>query len=145
AVAGHRFQPAWSSAPPVRSAAEHQALQARHDDMEKRLKTPSAGQPAHVAREANPGPAVSPPSSPPHTAPGCPRANTDLDVELNSTIASGGICPSCLQDPVLEPSVAANGKYLFETGNWYAAVSSNSGASWTYNDPVNLTGEPGFC
>jgi hypothetical protein len=34
-----------------------------------------------------------------------------------------------------EPAVAVNGKYVFYTGNWYAARSTNGGSSWSYVDP----------
>jgi hypothetical protein len=45
------------------------------------------------------------------------------------------------------PSAANNGYVVFETGNWYAAVSSNGGQSFKYMDPA--TAFPpiygGFC
>jgi hypothetical protein len=34
-----------------------------------------------------------------------------------------------------EPTVAAAGKKFFVTGNWYASMSSDSGASWNLVDP----------
>ena len=34
-----------------------------------------------------------------------------------------------------EPAAANNGNLVFYTGNWYAARSTNGGASWTYVDP----------
>ena len=42
-----------------------------------------------------------------------------------------------------EPSVANNGKYVFYTGNKYAARSTDAGATWRYVDPY--ADFPGFC
>src|SRR6185503_16225648 len=42
-----------------------------------------------------------------------------------------------------EPSVAQSGKFVFYTGNWYAARSSAGGASWSFFIP--WTGMPDFC
>ena len=46
-----------------------------------------------------------------------------------------------------EPSVASSGNVVFETGNWYAAFSQDSGATFTYVDPFgDLAGtDGGFC
>ena len=45
----------------------------------------------------------------------------------------------------MSPSVANRGKYLLETGNWFAAKSSDNGSTWAYLDPYTLTGAPNFC
>ena len=42
-----------------------------------------------------------------------------------------------------EPAVANSGRYVFYTGNWYAARSTRSGNTWTYVDPY--AGMPTFC
>lgn len=34
-----------------------------------------------------------------------------------------------------EPALANSGKYVFFTGNWYAARSTNGGSGWSYVDP----------
>ena len=67
--------------------------------------------------------------------------STDLSIFRNSSLPAGG-----LRSGVNEPSTANNGKYIFATGNWYAARSGgNAGAaSWTYLDPFNIFGT-GFC
>ncbi len=59
----------------------------------------------------------------------------------NTSLPSGG-----LRSAVNEPSTDANGKFIFATGNWYAARSNNNGGatSWTYIDPFTLFGS-GFC
>lgn len=46
-----------------------------------------------------------------------------------------------------EPSVAVDQDGIFVTGNWYAARSADSGASWTWVDPANTVPEAagGFC
>ena len=47
---------------------------------------------------------------------------------------------------VNEPSVDGSGKYTFLTGNWYAARSSDNGATWTYVNPfASYTGSTNFC
>jgi hypothetical protein len=43
-----------------------------------------------------------------------------------------------------EPSTDANGANIFQTGNWYAARSTNSGSTWSFVDPFSLFGS-GFC
>lgn len=45
---------------------------------------------------------------------------------------------------VQEPSTDANGRNVFQTGNWFAARSTNGGTSWNYLDPYAMFG-PGFC
>lgn len=69
------------------------------------------------------------------------EAPTDLSIYRQSSLPAGG-----LMSAVNEPSTANNGKYIFATGNWYAARSINNGAasSWTYLDPFSLFGS-GFC
>jgi hypothetical protein len=57
----------------------------------------------------------------------------------NTLLPAGG-----LKSPVNEPSTDANGRFVFQTGNWYAARSTNSGGAWTYLDPFTLFGS-GFC
>lgn len=69
------------------------------------------------------------------------EAPGDLAIYRQSTLPAGG-----LKSAVNEPSAANNGKFVFATGNWYAARSINNGgaASWTYLDPFSLFGS-GFC
>jgi hypothetical protein len=48
-----------------------------------------------------------------------------------------------------EPSVAVNGNVVFYTGNWYAAVSTDGGATFRFIDPETSFKDPGpnsqFC
>lgn len=72
-----------------------------------------------------------------------PLADGDLSIEQNKSVA-GGICsPDCAASYVQESSIAGNGKYLWQTGNWYSAVSSNGGSSWSAVDPYALNAN--FC
>ncbi len=48
--------------------------------------------------------------------------------------AAGGLSTS----PIAEPSIAQNGKYVFETWNWGAARSVNGGATWSYINPYAM-------
>jgi hypothetical protein len=41
-----------------------------------------------------------------------------------------------------EPSVSSNNNVVFYTGNWYAAMSSDGGASFRYVDPFNSFPNP---
>jgi len=65
----------------------------------------------------------------------------------NSILGSG---TSGQTSVVGEPSVGSNGTGVFQTGNWYASVSSNSGTSFAFVNPFTLfptTGgfAGGFC
>jgi hypothetical protein len=65
------------------------------------------------------------------------KLNTSLGVQGHQNItASTG-----------EPSVAVNGDVVFYTGNWYAALSTNGGKTFSYVDPFTSFPEAGggFC
>lgn len=47
------------------------------------------------------------------------------------------------QSAINEPAHAQLGKYVFYTGNWYAAKSTNAGSSFTYTSPYSDF--PDFC
>lgn len=61
--------------------------------------------------------------------------------------ASPGGIPSGLTSVTDEPSAANNGNVIFMTGNWYAAVSTDSGATFSYLDPFSdfPASYGGFC
>src|SRR5262249_45982713 len=45
-----------------------------------------------------------------------------------------------------EPSLGVNGRVVFWTGNWYAAVSGNRGQTFSYVDPRSFPSvNGGFC
>jgi hypothetical protein len=49
---------------------------------------------------------------------------------------------------VCEPSVAVNGKVVFYTGNWFAALSVDGGSTFKFVDPFSTFPDPpgmGFC
>lgn len=125
------------------SPQQRATLQAR---LNKHLSLP-APKPQHIAQvtasSVNRGPAISQPK--PLTAPGGALADGDAVVEKNVSVAPGGICSGtgCGASDVQESSLAANGKYFMEVGNWFAATSSNSGASWTALNPYSINAN--FC
>jgi len=47
------------------------------------------------------------------------------------------IVPAGYGSHVMESSVATEGKYLFYTGNWFAARSINGGSTWTWMNPFS--------
>lgn len=55
----------------------------------------------------------------------------------------GSIIPNGYNSVINEPTVMANGKLAFMTGNWYAARSNDSGKTFSYIDPY--ADFPGFC
>ncbi len=64
--------------------------------------------------------------------------NTTLGPEADNHAASD----------VGEPSVATNGNIVFYTGNWYAALSTDGGATFRYVDPFHAFPDPpgmAFC
>jgi hypothetical protein len=63
-----------------------------------------------------------------------------LPLFRDSKLDSGG-----LRSPVGEPSTDANGKYVFNTGNWYASYSYDNGSTWAYLNPFTMFGISGFC
>jgi hypothetical protein len=46
------------------------------------------------------------------------------------------VTPTVYRSNVMEPSVGGNGPIIFETGNWFAARSTNYGVSWNYVNPI---------
>ena len=58
----------------------------------------------------------------------------NIGLALNSALTS----PATQQTAsnVDEPSTAINGDVVFYTGNWYAAVSTNGGKSFSYMNPA---------
>ena len=95
-----------------------------------------------AAAAPGPGPAPVPP-----TERRDPRAASDLLIKRDSVLAGA---PLGNTSAVAEPSVGASGSAIFQTYNWYAAVSSDNGGTWGYINPYrtfpttgNFSG--GFC
>jgi hypothetical protein len=59
----------------------------------------------------------------------------------------GGGAPSGFTSVVNEPSVGTNGNLVFQSGNWYAALSTDNGNTFSFVDPYttfpSING--GFC
>lgn len=68
-------------------------------------------------------------------APGPLADNTFTYFEANQLNPGGAGLGS---SSVNEPSVAQNGKYVFQTWNWGAARSTNGGNSWSYINPYTM-------
>ena len=69
------------------------------------------------------------------------RAPGDAQVYLNFSL--GATIPNSRKSNVLEASTAQNGKYVYFTGNWFAARSINGGSTWSYLNAYN--GMSDFC
>lgn len=55
----------------------------------------------------------------------------------------GNVVPGGYKSNVMESSVGTAGKYVFYTGNWFAARSQNGGKTWSYINPYS--GFSDFC
>jgi hypothetical protein len=70
-----------------------------------------------------------------------PMANTDeLTILTNTELQQ--VADQQTASNVGEPSVAINGNVVFFTGNWYAAVSSDSGKTFKFIDPNKAFKDP---
>jgi hypothetical protein len=66
----------------------------------------------------------------------------------NSIIPATGLPAGNGRSNTLEPSTGANGKNVFQTGNWYAARSFDNGTTWGYLNPFTIfrdTAVTNFC
>lgn len=127
------------AAPPARSAAEIARLQAAGDRTHIRANPTATDTAPARPRTAT---ALAPTIPQPLPAPSNPG---DFAVSQNSTIYP---LPAGTISVVAEPSVGNYGQYVFETGNWFAAVSTNGGDTFTVFDPeTTFTSPPGqrFC
>ncbi len=79
-----------------------------------------------------PGPPQAPAAVQPYPADGR-AADTDFVAFRNNALNIAGQGGSTSTTD--EPSVSSNGNTIFYTGNWYAAVSTDSGASFSYLSP----------
>jgi len=78
--------------------------------------------------------------SPSEIRPWAPQADTvgskmggdPFLLEVNTTPSSAA---TGFSSTVNEPSVAGTGDYVFYTGNWYGAASTNGGQSWMFVNP----------
>jgi hypothetical protein len=101
-----------------------------------------------------PGPAVRSPLSPESRNTAAPPAASALPVAPNAAgdfvtfVASplSGL-PANMSSTAPEPSVASHDQIVFVTGNWYAALSTDNGVSFSYVDPYTTfpAVNNGFC
>ena len=83
------------------------------------------------------------PPPPAQTLPGTMAITVPFDMNRGLTDAE----TSGLTSTVNEPSVASRGNEVLMTGNWFAAFSTDAGASFTYVNPANTfpSASNGFC
>jgi hypothetical protein len=99
--------------------------------------------------DPDPSPAATPEEGAAPPRPGAPGAlalTSDLAVTRNVALGSSANNDSAAD--VDEPSVASNDDVVFYTGNWYAAVSTDSGQTFQFVDPFSTFPDPpgmGFC
>lgn len=69
------------------------------------------------------------------------------DFRLFQNVVMADAATSNTTSQVGEPSLANNGKWIFLSGNWYASVSLDHGATWKYVDPYSMfpAANGGFC
>lgn len=82
----------------------------------------------------------------PAAAPGLRAASEEIRLVRN--VALDSAAKSHAASEVGDPSVAINGSVVFYTGNWYAAVSLDGGATFRYVDPFTAFPDPvgmSFC
>jgi hypothetical protein len=106
--------------------ARREKLQEELDELEQDI--PVAGAPA--AGPAG-GETIAPDAPPPVPPGGGASPGGDFTIWRNSRLAP----PHHNKAAINEPAVGNNGKYVFYTGNDYAARSVDGGATWGYVDP----------
>jgi hypothetical protein len=72
-----------------------------------------------------------------------PAAANTFSLYTNKYLKPYTAVPPLSSSDVNEPAHANSGKYVFYTGNWYAARSSSQGGTWTYINPY--ADFPDFC
>ncbi|MGE0815642.1 MAG: hypothetical protein AB7O28_27715 [Vicinamibacterales bacterium] len=134
--------------PKAMSAAKQAARQAHEEARERAFMARAAALPASDPRvPATPAPRLS--ALNPKVAGNLigasavpPGANGSMNVFRVTEIDP----PAGFASSVGEPAAAQNGKHVFETWNWFAARSSNGGASFTLIDPETYgPAMPDFC
>ncbi len=87
---------------------------------------------------------------PPAPVPGARRRQTNApgdELSFPKDLSLGAEAHGGSTASVLDPSAAMNGDVILYTGNWFAAVSVDAGASWRYLDPTTFFpgAAGGFC
>jgi hypothetical protein len=137
---GHLGTPAqvkldWSRKPAALTAGQRQRLESAME--RSHLSGPVVGPSAPLG----PAPAGTTSEVAPATQPILPQAPNDL--KRYRHVEFGPVIPSGFKSGVMEPSVGTDGRFTFYTGNWFAARSTNGGATQVYVDP--FADFPTFC
>lgn len=69
------------------------------------------------------------------------KASSDAIAIVRKTLL-GAVADNDTASEVCEPSVATNGSVVFFTGNWFAAVSTDGGATFRFVDPYTAFPSP---
>jgi hypothetical protein len=103
---------------------------------ENPIAPPTPVDPNFTEMAVDPGPA---------TGDQMPEASGDFEIFRNVELGTGA--PSSQVSMVNEPSTGNNGNLVFQTGNWYASLSTNAGTNWTYINPYTKfpASFGGFC
>ncbi|HEY3248485.1 MAG TPA: hypothetical protein VGK88_09380 [bacterium] len=125
-----------SSTPP---APTPEQMRVAEELMAKANRSPQVAGPLAEVAPQDLGPAVPSPAGTGSKVPG-----TYTRFRVTALPVGGIVGGSSYSSFVNEPSTAVNGKFVFQTGNWYAGYSVDNGATWSYLNPFTLFGT-GFC
>ena len=128
--------PVYSETMPEISAAQRSCF----DEMDRRRQ--KGYEALNAALEPNPSHPVEPPMQFPFSNES-QLENTDADSTLYFFRSQDVNPVGSSQSVINEPAHAQLGKYVFFTGNWYAAKSTNAGTTFTYLSPYSDF--PDFC
>jgi hypothetical protein len=138
AVPGKKIVATYTEKPPTLTPEQAKQLQEEWAEADRE----GPRQPIHPApmtTTVQRGPEGRPPNTP---APG------DFDIFRDSVIPSSGIDGGYGDSSyTMEASQGANGRFVFQTGNWYASrfdQNAPGGGAWAYLNPYSLFGS-GFC
>jgi hypothetical protein len=136
----HHAQAQLSSSPSPLTPAQRHRLEARPRLTPKQSQGGGAATKAPSREQLPPQTVGGPVRSSQTRQQASPAASTDFEAYRFTDLS--GISPGNV-DSTDEPSVSNDGYAVFYTGNWYAALSSNSGHSFSFIDPFKFGGAPG--
>lgn len=143
---GTLVQAEYSDHAPKFTKAEKKALKKALNQAHR--KGPPAG--PSVEAEAEPGNGLAEAAALESSL--APQAANTFTIFRNTTLPVGAVGGSWanVSGRAQEPSTGANGKNVFQTGNWYASRSTNNGSTWTFVNPNTIfgnhpTGNIAFC
>ncbi len=142
---GTMVQAVFTDQPPTLTEEQRTALQRGLDGSDR--AGPSIGPGSPTVAQAAPGAGAPEPIGQPNA----PRAANTFTIFRDTTLSALAVGDTLGNvSNTQEPSTGANGKNVFQTGNWYASRSTDNGASWTYVNPYTIfgnhtTGNVSFC